>query len=109
MHIQQVIEHFETLGIPEAKVAAYVAATVELLGGISLIFGILTRFFSLLLSAHFITAYALAHPVSLSHPTTIIQQEPFLYLYAALVVLCFGPGLFSFDYWIEKKKFGQPL
>jgi hypothetical protein len=32
-----------------------------------------------------------------------------MYLYTALVVLCFGPGLFSIDYWWEKHTYGKPL
>jgi putative oxidoreductase len=109
MHIQGVIEYFGTLGIANAKIAAYSVATIELLGGVSLIFGLLTRCFSLLLSALFITAYVIAHHSALSSPASFIQEEPFLYLYAALIVLCFGPGLFSFDYWLEKKSYGESL
>lgn len=107
MQIQHVGEYFETLGIP--KVMAYVVASIELLGGISLFFGILTRFFSLLLTIVLATALATAHSDAIKSLATFIQQEPFLYLYASLVVLCFGPGLFSIDYWLEKKSYGQPL
>lgn len=109
MHIQPVADFFGSLGIPEPKIMAYVVASVELLGGISLFFGILTRFFSLLLSIVFITAFATAHKDTLASPTTFVQEEAFLYLYASLIVLCFGPGLFSVDYWLEKRSYGEPL
>lgn len=109
MHIQHVGDYFGTLGIPEPHMMAYVVATIELLGGISLIFGLLTRFFSLFLSIAFATALATAHRSAISGPATFVQQEVFLYFYAALVVLCFGPGLFSVDYWLEKRKYGEPL
>ena len=107
MHIQHVGEYFETLGIP--KVMAYVVASIELLGGISLFFGILTRFFSLLLTIVLATALVTAHRDAITSIATFIQQEPFLYLYASLIVLCFGPGLFSIDYWLEKKSYGEAL
>src|SRR5437667_4891269 len=60
--IHTIGKHFEGYGIPNPQVMAYVVATIELLGGISFIFGILTRFFSLMLSVVFVVAFFTAHP-----------------------------------------------
>jgi len=107
MYIQGVIDYFSQLRIVYPQVSAYAIATVELLGGISLMLGFLTRYFSLLLSVSFFIAYATAHSEAIvrfiENPSLFVQQEPFLFLLAALMVLCFGPGIFSIDYWIEKK------
>jgi len=113
MNIQGVTEYFSSLHIPYPQVAAYCAATVELLGGISLFLGFFSRIFSLLLSILFITAYSTAHKEAFtnlqSFPSQFIMQDPFLYLYAALIILCFGPGIFSIDYWLEKRSYGEAL
>ncbi len=109
MSIHEVGSQFAALNIPNAQAMAYLVATVELLGGISLIFGLLSRFFSLLLTIIFVTAFATAHRDSLASPRAFIQEEAFLYLYASLATLCFGPGLFSVDYWLEKRSYGEAL
>jgi len=109
IHIHQVAELFGGLGIPEPQVIAFVVATVELLGGISLIFGLFSRFFALLVSVVMVTALSTAHRSHIMGPATLVQQEPFFYLLTSLAVLCFGPGLFSADYWLEKRSFGEAL
>lgn len=113
MHIQHVGEYFAALDIPSPQIAAYFVATLEILGGISLILGLFSRIFSLLLTILLCTAYATAHKEALTHfftqPSLFITQEPFLYLYAALAVLCFGPGFISIDYWLERRSFGSAL
>lgn len=109
MNIHQVADYFTSLDIPYPLFSAYLTACIEFFGGISLVLGFLTRFSSLLLTVMLCVAYATAHKdvfqqPFLSAPAEFIKQEPFLFLYASLVVLCFGSGLFSFDYWIEKRK-----
>lgn len=112
-NIPHIAKYFASLDIPYPLLAAYLVGTVEVLGGLSLIIGLCTRFFSLLLTIVLVTAYATAHKAVFAtfftKPSNFISEEPFLYLYAVLVVLCFGPGLFSFDYWLEKKSYGEPL
>lgn len=111
MHIDNVASYFEDLHLPMPFAAACIVATIELVGGLSLIAGFLTRIFSLLLVILLFGAYVTANYQALAQiftdPTIFIAQEPFLFLYAALIVLCFGPGMFSFDYWLEKKCYGN--
>lgn len=113
LNIHDVALYFKSLGIPAPLFSASFIATLELIGGMLLFFGLFSRLITILLSALFITAYATAHKAIFahffSHPSLFTTQEPFLFLYASLVVLCFGPGLFSFDYWIEKRSFGSSL
>jgi putative oxidoreductase len=113
INILEVANFFSSLEIPAPLLMAYIVGTIEFLGGISLFFGIFSRFFSLLVAIVMITAYGSAHKEAFlnffSDPKGFTTESPFLYLLTALIVLCFGPGLFSFDYWFEKKTYGHPL
>lgn len=100
-NIQSVIDLFTTNGIPHAALAAHAVAWIELLGGIFLFLGLLTRVVSIPLIVILVTALATVHLKAsesiLSNPTEFLQQAPVPFLLAALTLLCFGPGLFSFD------------
>lgn len=113
MNADQVADFFSSLNIPYPVASAYIVAAVEFFGGISLFIGFLTRFFTVLLAAMLFTAYGTAHYDAFmnffSNPSQFIQQPPFLYLLVSLIVLGFGPGLFSIDYWLEKRAFGRSL
>lgn len=113
MHIGGVSTYFESLGLSHPYFQASLVATMELLGGISLFTGLLSRLFTIPLIIIFGVAYSTAHIEAVHHlfsnPSLFLHQEPFLFLYAALLVFCFGPGLFSFDAWLEKRWFGRTL
>jgi putative oxidoreductase len=113
MNLHAVADYFSSLHLPYPLLTTACVATVEFLGGISLFIGLFSRIFALLLAIVMATAYATAHKEALTHfftrPSLFVMQDPFLYLYASLVVLCFGPGLFSVDYWLEKRTFGTSL
>lgn len=112
-NIDGITDMLDSLGIPFPHFSAYLVGIFEFLGGISLLLGLFARLFSVPLVIIFITAYATAHQKALaklfSNPSLFISQNPFLYLYTTLVVLCFGSGLFSLDHWFEKKIFGKNL
>jgi putative oxidoreductase len=113
MNASGVADFFASLNLPAPLFMAYFIGICELIGGASLFLGFFSRIFSILLICVFIGAYATAHQEALinffSNPSLFIKQDPFLYLYASLIVLCFGPGFVSIDYWIEKKAYGKAL
>lgn len=113
MNIYAVADFFASLNIPFPIFSAYLTGILEIIGGISLFIGLFSRIFSILLVILFFVAYSTAHQEALinffSNPSLFITQDPFLYLYASFIVLCFGPGFISADYWIEKKAFGRAL
>lgn len=112
LHPSETTGFFASLSIPYPATAALLVGLMECLGGISLLIGFLSRIFSLLLVIILATAYIVAHPSIhniFNSPTDFINDEPFLYLLTALLVLCFGPGFFSVDYWMEKRHFGKSL
>lgn len=113
MNIHAVADYFASLNLPFPLLTAYVIGSIEFLGGFSLFIGLFSRIFSILLTCVFLGAYMTAHKEALKHlfmdPSLFVMQDPFHYLAAALIILCFGPGFISIDYWMEKRIYGKAL
>lgn len=113
MHIQGVADFFAKADIPYPLFMAYLAGAIEFFGGLFLILGLFSRWFAFLLSILLIVALLTAHHEATAQiftkPSLLTKEEPFLFLYTSLVVFCFGPGLFSVDYWLEKRAYGKAL
>ena len=88
---------FAQMGVPAANVAAPVIATLELVGGIALILGVLTRVFAALLAVNMLGALFLVHaPAGIFAATG--GYELVLILAAAALALAFvGAGKVSVD------------
>jgi len=99
--MDQVAGYFASLGIPAPTLNAYMAAVTELVGGIVLVLGIASRLTTIPLIVTMIVAFATAHREALgslfSDPGTVMGEAPFPFLLGSLVVLLWGPGLFSLD------------
>ncbi|MCP5470348.1 MAG: DoxX family protein [Chlamydiales bacterium] len=113
MALQKVAGYFGSLGLPFPEFTAGFVALVELVGGAALFLGLFSRVMSFLLVILFCVAYATAHTESVhmlfANPQLFLKQDPFLYLYASLLVFCFGAGFASFDYWWERSRFSNKL
>lgn len=113
MNIDGVADFFASVNIPAPLFMAYFVGIIELLGGISLFVGLFSRLYSIVLVVLFFVAYATAHSEALINffinPSLFIEEAPFLYLYASLVVACFGPGFISIDHWLENRAFGESI
>jgi putative oxidoreductase len=107
--IPAVAEYFQSLNIPLPMVSASLAATTELVGGFCLLIGFASRLACIPLIFTMIVAYATTEQEALgalfSDPDKALSATPFLFLYAAVIVLVFGPGAFSVD-WFLKRQFG---
>jgi len=103
----ELITYFESLSIPLAGIMAFLTAVLHFTGGLSMIFGFCARLVSVPLIISMIVAYFTAelHTVTgiLNSPIPFIMAAPFLFLYANLVILAFGPGKFSIDYLLEEQ------
>lgn len=89
---------FGDMGIPMAEIAAPFIATLELVGGIALILGLLTRPVAILLTLDMLGALVLVH---LSAGVFVANNGYELVLLlgaAALALALVGPGLASADY-----------
>jgi putative oxidoreductase len=100
-HIGKIADFFASLNIPFPALSAHLIAGLELAGGILLILGLGSRFIALLLACNMFVAYWTADRDALtsifSDPGKFYVADPYTFLFASLMVLIFGAGLFSLD------------
>jgi putative oxidoreductase len=100
-NLGRVTEFFSSLGLPAPGPTAAFVATVEFLGGILLATGLFSRFIGLVLAIDMTMAYIMADREALfsifSDPGKFYVADPYTFLFAALLILIFGPGKFSLD------------
>ncbi len=103
----KIIDFFTSLNIPFPALNAHFVSGLEFFGGILLILGLFARPVALLLTCSMFVAYWTADHDALvsifSNPGKFYGADPYTFLFAAIMVLAFGPGLFSLDALIEKK------
>lgn len=108
MNLGGTAEFFAELGLPLPLLNAIVAGSVECFGGLLLAIGLGARLVSVPLAFTMIVAYATADREALaaivSDPDKFTGATPFLFLLAAVLVLAAGPGRFSIDAWLERKR-----
>lgn len=106
-HLSRVGDFFASLGIPAPHAMAPVIACLEFAGGILLIAGLGTRLIGLLLACNMFTAYLTADREALtaifSAPGKFYNADPFTFLFASLIVLIFGAGFFSLDFFFFRR------
>lgn len=100
-HLHRVVGFFGNLGIPHPGLVAPFVSATEFVGGILLILGLASRLTGLVLAIDMFVAYWVGDPAALhsilSDPGKFWNADPYTFLFAALIVLVFGPGLFSLD------------
>lgn len=110
-NIGEVVEFFTKLGFSHASLLAHLTAWVELIGGICLFLGLFARAAAIPLAIVMITALSTAHIKALQSifvdPTTFNSQAPVTFLIVSLVILAFGPGLFSLDALFKRSLLGE--
>jgi putative oxidoreductase len=104
----KVTEFFQSLHIPFPAFNVYLAGGTECFGGLLLLAGLGSRLISLPLIFTMVIAYLTAEFAAVknifSNPDKFVSADPFLFMLAALLVLAFGPGVFSLD-WLIRVKF----
>jgi putative oxidoreductase len=107
-HLGRTAEFFANLHLPLPQLNAALAGSTELLGGALLAIGLGARVAALPLIFTMFVAYATAEHEALAaifrDPDKFTGATPFLFLYAALLVLAFGPGCWSLDHWLGRRK-----
>ena len=88
---------FAKMGIPAADVAAPVVASIELVGGIALILGVLTRVFAALLALDMLGALFLVHAPAGIFAAAGGYELVLLLATAAFAVALAGAGRLSVD------------
>lgn len=93
------IDFMHQLGV--STTWAYVITLAELVAGILIFFGFITRLSAAGTTAIMLGAYIVAHPAQLlsffTDPAYFFSAPPFSFLFASLAILFFGPGVFSMD------------
>jgi putative oxidoreductase len=100
-HIPGVTEYFTSLNLPQPHVTAIFVSLVEFVGGILFALGLGTRMISLVLFVNMTVAYWTADREAFtgifSDPDKFSAADPYVYWFAALLVLVFGPGFWALD------------
>jgi putative oxidoreductase len=100
-HIARIAGFFASLNIPFPSASAQFISGLEFFGGILLILGLASRFVGFLLAVNMTVAYWTAEHDALtsifSDPGKFYVADPYTFLFASLMVLIFGAGLFSAD------------
>jgi len=105
-HLDKVTGYFGDLGIPAPSLMAPLISTLELGGGILLVLGLASRLIAFLLTCNMLVAFVTGDREALlsvfSDPDKFYAAAPYTFLFASLIVLIFGPGMFSVDALIER-------
>jgi putative oxidoreductase len=105
-HLDKITEYFESLKIPHAAFNARFVGSLELVGGILLILGLASRLISIPLTINLLVAYWVADREAFtsffSDPSKFYAADPYTFLFASVMILIFGPGMFSIDALIRR-------
>jgi putative oxidoreductase len=108
LHNSHAVEFFASLGIPAPGIVEPAVSCLELLGGILLIVGLASRLTGFLLACDMFVAYLTSDREALSSifsdPGKFYNADPFTFLFASLIVLIFGAGFFSLDYYFTHRR-----
>lgn len=101
-NLEPVIGYFESLGVPFASVQAPIVAALELLGGLALILGFATRYFSAILAGIMGVAILTAHIGDISKFSDVLKIYEFVYILIFMIFISLGAGKLSIDKLISK-------
>ncbi|MGB8521626.1 MAG: DoxX family protein [Candidatus Acidiferrales bacterium] len=105
-NLSHVTEFFASLGLPAPAFTATFVASFELVGGILLAIGLLSRIAALGIVIDMFMAYWMADRESLlaffSDPGKFSNADPFIFFFVGLIILFVGPGKLSLDTLIDR-------
>ena len=100
---------FAELGLPVPKLNALAAGCTESVGGLLLLVGLASRLTAVPLICTMIVAYLTAHRETVAgiwqDSDAFVTAPPFLFLFASLLILIFGPGRYSVDARLRSQSF----
>jgi len=107
LNIETPIGYFTSLGIPFPVENAWLVGFTETFGGMFLALGLFSRLAAIpviisLTAAYLTTEQPALHKLLQLDTDDFFAAAPFLFLFAAIIVLAFGPGAFSVDYLIAR-------
>ena len=100
-HLDKVTEYFQSLNVPMASFNAHFVSGLEFVTGILFILGFANRLIAIPMTINLCVAYWFAEREALmsffSDPGKFYGADPYTFLFASVMILIFGPGLFSID------------
>ncbi|HEX4022311.1 MAG TPA: DoxX family protein [Acidobacteriaceae bacterium] len=106
-HLAGATAFFASLNIPFPAANVIFISSLEFVGGILLIVGLGSRLTGLLLAVDMLVAYGVADREALSSifsdPGKFYGADPYTFLFASVLILIFGAGIFSVDAWLAKR------
>ena len=106
-NLSRVTEFFSSLGVPAPAFTAPFVSSVECIGGILLAVGLLSRFTALVITIDMVVAFLSADREAFfsifSDPDKFTAATPYTTLFAALLILIFGPGKWALDTYLLKR------
>src|SRR5579863_2914335 len=106
-NLARITAFFASLNIPFPGFNAPFISALEFVGGILFMLGLFSRPIAFLLACNMFVAYWTADREALtaifSDPGKFYVADPYTFLFASLMVLIFGAGLFSVDTLIAKQ------
>jgi putative oxidoreductase len=100
-NVDAMAERFTSWGIPFPVLNVYLSGATEAVCGVLLFIGLASRLVAIPLIGNFVVAYLTASRETVlnifNDHDAFVTDSAFLYLYASVLVLAFGPGLFSVD------------
>ncbi|MDP1578983.1 MAG: DoxX family protein [Candidatus Didemnitutus sp.] len=108
MNLDRTAGFFASLDIPLPKLNALLAGATEAGGGLLLALGLFARPVSVPLIFTMLVAYFTADNEAVrtlfSKPDNFTEAAPFLFLLVSALVLAFGPGKWSLDYFWQQRR-----
>ena len=106
MNLDRTAGFFQSLNIPHPHLNAVMAGCTECFGGLCLLLGLGSRILTIPLiftmSIAYLTAESDALHAIFSDPDKFVSATPFEFMFAAIIVLVFGPGKFSLDWLLAR-------
>lgn len=112
-NLGRVTDYFASLNLPMPGPTALFVSVVELVGGVLLVLGLLSRLTGLVLTVNMLVAFLSVEGDRqallsvFTDPDKFSAATPYGFLFASLVILIFGPGKLSLDTLLERR-LGQP-
>jgi putative oxidoreductase len=106
-NLAKITGFFASLNVPAPRFTAPAISTLEFVGGILLMLGLFSRPIAFLLACNMFVAYWTADHEALtsvfSDPGKFYAADPYTFLFASLMILIFGAGLFAADSLVAKR------
>lgn len=85
------------MALPEIGTLLWFGAVLELIGGLLLLFGLLSRPVAFLLSGEMAVAYWMVHAPQSTFPSVNMGEPAILFCFIFLLIAAAGPGPWSLD------------